>query len=206
MRSEVDKRYDAAVKLTQTPEIINAADTRFTWASEAKVACGIAIGFLKTSTVDEDSVNRCDDYSHRMTVLPPPPPPPPQEPPPPPVETAAPACSVKLPIVFYFAFDVDTPPPEANAIAAKTVESLQQCGWRGIKITGHADRAGSDAYNQKLSERRARHVADLLVSTGAPAGQLSVEGKGESSPAVQTPDGVREPLNRRVEITPAGGQ
>jgi OOP family OmpA-OmpF porin len=204
MVSEVQKRYDAAVQATLNREIINATDARFHWAQETKVACGIALGFFKSNTVDADSINKCDAFYQLMLAPPPAPAPPPPPPPPPPPEPQA-VCSVKLPIVFYFAFDVDTPPAEAAPIVQKTVESLQSCGWTSIKVTGHADRSGTDAYNQKLSERRAQNVAALLTGAGAPQQMVSVEARGESSPAVPTEDGVREPLNRRVEVTAAGG-
>src|SRR6476660_9501442 len=63
MRREVDQRYQAALAQSQSPQIVNANDPRYTWANEAKVACGIAHGFLKKGQVDEWSINRCDDAS-----------------------------------------------------------------------------------------------------------------------------------------------
>ena len=69
-----------------------------------------------------------------------------------------------------------------------------------VVVVGHADRSGSDAYNVRLSERRAKAVADALVGLGVASGKLSVDWKGESQPAVPTPDGVKEPLNRRATI------
>ncbi len=67
-------------------------------------------------------------------------------------------------------------------------------------IVGYTDTAGTADYNQRLSERRAKAVADALVAKGAAADGISVEGKGKADPAVATGDGVREPLNRRVTI------
>jgi outer membrane protein OmpA-like peptidoglycan-associated protein len=134
---------------------------------------------------------------------PPPPPaaaPPPPPPPPPPPET----CPIKLPIIFYFGFDDDRPPPEAQGVAQNTIQNMGVCHWTGLNVVGHTDLSGSVPYNQRLSDRRARNVADLLASAGAPAGSLNVRGVGKSQPAVQTADGVREPLNRRVEVTPSG--
>ena len=69
-----------------------------------------------------------------------------------------------------------------------------------IGVTGHTDRAGSDAYNMALSLRRANAVKDQLVREGIPAAGITVVGRGESQPLVPTADGVREPQNRRVEI------
>ncbi len=77
-----------------------------------------------------------------------------------------------------------------------------------VLVTGHTDLLGSDAYNQKLSERRANQVKSYLVSKGVPAAKLHAVGKGESEPVV-TCDGVkgRKKLieclqpNRRVVLT-----
>jgi OOP family OmpA-OmpF porin len=54
-----------------------------------------------------------------------------------------------------------------------------------VMVTGHTDRIGSDAYNQKLSERRANQVKDYLVSQGIEANRLQAVGKGESEPVVE---------------------
>ena len=73
-------------------------------------------------------------------------------------------------------------------------------GQRLWIVGGHADRSGTEAYNQGLSEQRARNVARALVARGVPAPALDVQWFGESRPRIQTADGVREPQNRRVEI------
>jgi outer membrane protein OmpA-like peptidoglycan-associated protein len=205
MRAEVDQRYQAAVAMSRSQDVIKANDERFTWASDTKVACGIAIGFLKTGTVDEESIDKCDAYYQRM-----------QQPPGAimavPEVAAAPAaapahpCVAKLPIVFYFGWDVAEPPADAAGVAQSAVQQMQACGWQALTVSGYADTSGSTSYNQKLSEERARNVASLLESQGAPAQAISVAGFGETHPAVPTPDGVREPLNRRVEINTAGAQ
>jgi OOP family OmpA-OmpF porin len=67
-------------------------------------------------------------------------------------------------------------------------------------VVGHTDLSGSPAYNVRLSERRAKAVADALVGQGVNAGALQVDWKGETMPAVATADGVKEPLNRRSTI------
>lgn len=77
-----------------------------------------------------------------------------------------------------------------------------------VLVTGHADRIGSDSYNQKLSERRADEVKKYLVAQGVDASRLQAVGKGESEPVVAC-EGVKnrqqlikclEP-NRRVVIS-----
>jgi outer membrane protein OmpA-like peptidoglycan-associated protein len=69
-----------------------------------------------------------------------------------------------------------------------------------VKIEGYTDSVGSDSYNQELSERRARAVADALQSRGVPADRYEVEGLGKEFPVAtnDTPAGRQQ--NRRVEI------
>jgi OmpA-OmpF porin, OOP family len=54
-----------------------------------------------------------------------------------------------------------------------------------IALTGHTDRLGSDAYNQRLSERRAKTVKNYLVKKGVDGGKITDEGRGEREPVVQ---------------------
>jgi outer membrane protein OmpA-like peptidoglycan-associated protein len=69
-----------------------------------------------------------------------------------------------------------------------------------VQVTGYADTSGSVPYNQRLSLRRAQHVAGALVRMGVPPQAMAIGGAGENNLAVPTPDGVREPRNRRVTI------
>jgi len=70
-----------------------------------------------------------------------------------------------------------------------------------VTATGHTDTTGTEAYNMALSLRRANTVKDALVKLGVPAAAITTVGRGEAGLLVQTGDGVREPQNRRVEIT-----
>ena len=69
-----------------------------------------------------------------------------------------------------------------------------------IVVEGHTDAAGSEQYNQRLSEQRAANVADYLIDQGVAAGSIVVYGFGESRPKStnDTPEGRQQ--NRRVEI------
>ncbi|MGB0683831.1 MAG: OmpA family protein [Magnetovibrionaceae bacterium] len=69
-----------------------------------------------------------------------------------------------------------------------------------LKLIGHTDRSGSNAYNQRLSERRANSVKTYMTSKGLAGDRLTPSGVGESQPEVATEDGVREARNRRVVI------
>lgn len=69
-----------------------------------------------------------------------------------------------------------------------------------VKIVGHTDSTGSEAYNQKLSLSRAQSVARILASQGVSEGRLISEGKGESDPRATNDTEAGRQLNRRVEI------
>jgi outer membrane protein OmpA-like peptidoglycan-associated protein len=67
-------------------------------------------------------------------------------------------------------------------------------------IEGHTDSTGSDAYNEELSQRRARSVADELVSRGISSGRFEVIGRGEAFPVASNDTAAGRQQNRRVEI------
>ncbi|WP_341521033.1 OmpA family protein [Pseudomonas sp. G.S.17] len=70
-----------------------------------------------------------------------------------------------------------------------------------LRVSGHTDSVGRDAYNQKLSEKRAISVTDYLVSSGiARSAFVSVEGDGEARPVADNKTASGRSLNRRVEI------
>ena len=69
-----------------------------------------------------------------------------------------------------------------------------------LTVTGYTDTSGSPGYNQRLSERRANAVARALVRLGVSRSDMAISGRRENDLRVPTPDGVREPQNRRVEI------
>jgi outer membrane protein OmpA-like peptidoglycan-associated protein len=68
------------------------------------------------------------------------------------------------------------------------------------EIYGHADSTGPEAYNQKLSERRAQAVVNYMMKNGIEAGRLSAIGFGESQPAVPNTTKENRQKNRRVEL------
>ncbi len=70
-----------------------------------------------------------------------------------------------------------------------------------IIVDGHADTSGSKDYNERLGFKRANAVRDALVKRGVSEDIISVESSGEEELLVETPDGIREPANRRVNIS-----
>ncbi len=75
--------------------------------------------------------------------------------------------------------------------------------WSSIEIKGHTDNIGPDAYNQKLSERRANAVKDYLVSKGLNASALTTSGYGKTQPIATNNTAEGRKANRRVEFVVA---
>nr|CAA63037.1 outer membrane protein [Aeromonas salmonicida]prf//2209353B major outer membrane protein OmpAII [Aeromonas salmonicida] len=116
-----------------------------------------------------------------------------------------------------FAFGKSTLKPEGvaalNTLYHQNVDVQPKDG--SAVVVGYTDRIGSDAYNLKLSEARARTVADFLVGKGLPAGKVAIEGRGEASPVTGTQcDGIKAKAqliaclapDRRVEVRVTGIQ
>lgn len=135
-------------------------------------------------------------------VVPTPPEPVPVPPAPePPAPTPTPPPCVAGPFMVFFDWDKDDITAQAAAILDNAASAYQTCGQAQVMIAGHADRSGSDQYNVGLSQRRSNNVKSYLAGRGIPDGVMTTEAFGESRPLVDTADGVREPQNRRVEIT-----
>jgi len=66
LKAEVVKLMDESVAVANSSEWIHSARPAFVWASEAKVACGKAYGYLKTNYKDEDYLNKCECFHDRM--------------------------------------------------------------------------------------------------------------------------------------------
>jgi outer membrane protein OmpA-like peptidoglycan-associated protein len=125
------------------------------------------------------------------------------QPPPPPAPVVAPAVQTPAPArTFLVFFDWDRADLTARAreIIAEAAQNARRAAATRIEVAGHADRSGTPAYNQRLSQRRADAVAAELVARGIARDEIAVSAYGESRPLVPTADGVREPQNRRVEI------
>ncbi|MFM9863321.1 MAG: OmpA family protein, partial [Micropepsaceae bacterium] len=124
-------------------------------------------------------------YNFGVKAEPPPPVAPPPPPPPPP---AAPKE-----FIVFFGHNKSNLTPEALDVIRQAASAAKEYGSATITVTGHADKSGSPAYNEKLSQRRAGAVKGALVTEGIEDGKISTSGRGESDPMVPTEDGVREP-------------
>ena len=161
--------------------------------------------FEDGSTVEGEYRNHTVMIGLRWFFGQPPAPPPPAPTPaiapapaPAPAPAAAPAAQRNF--LVFFDWDKADITAEAQRVIEQAAASAKAGNVTRITATGHADRSGSDRYNQRLSERRGTNVKAALVRQGIPENQIAVVGKGETQPLVPTADGVREPQNRRVEI------
>jgi outer membrane immunogenic protein len=118
-------------------------------------------------------------------------------PPPPPPAAVAPS---KQMFIVFFEFDKSSLTADGKKVVDAAAAAFK-AGKSGIAISGYTDLAGTQQYNLALSKRRAETVKAALVKDGVPVSAIDESWHGKENPRVPTADGVREPQNRRVEIT-----
>ncbi len=123
---------------------------------------------------------------------------------PPPAVAPKPASTARSYQVF-FDFNKSDLTPQAVTIVDTAAKNAGPAKVTQIEVTGHTDTVGSDAYNMRLSRRRAESVAAELEKQGIPSSEIAIFAKGKKDLLVPTADGVKEPQNRRVQIVYAGG-
>ncbi|MDB5397775.1 MAG: hypothetical protein JWM91_5281 [Rhodospirillales bacterium] len=121
---------------------------------------------------------------------------------PPPVQAPAPAPRSYL---VFFDFNKSDLTPQAVEIVDMAAKNAGPAKVTQLTVTGHTDTVGSDAYNMRLSRRRAESVAAQLEKDGIASSEIVIVAKGKRDLLVPTADGVREPQNRRVQIIYEGG-
>jgi OmpA-OmpF porin, OOP family len=166
-----------------------------------------------------DPTNAQVGCDQNLIPKPPPPPPPPAPvvvPPPPPRAPApapapvpvAPPKVVSEKVTYaadaFFDFDKATLKPEGKAKLDELASKIKSFTLEVVIAVGHTDSVGSDAYNQKLSLRRAEAVKAYLVSKGIEANRVYTEGKGEKQPLADNKTADGRAKNRRVEIEVVG--
>jgi outer membrane protein OmpA-like peptidoglycan-associated protein len=124
-------------------------------------------------------------------------PPPPPPPPPPPV--------AKKKLVLrgvHFDFDKSNIRPDAVPILDEAAKILKENSSVNVQVQGYTDSVGTDAYNLRLSERRAASVKNFLVKEGVASTRLTTKGFGESDPVASNETAEGRAQNRRVELVP----
>jgi OOP family OmpA-OmpF porin len=104
----------------------------------------------------------------------------------------------------FFDFDKAVLKPEGKAKLDDLASKINGINLEVVVATGHTDSIGTDAYNQRLSVRRAEAVKAYLVSKGIDKGHIYTEGKGESQPIASNKTAAGRAKNRRVEIEVVG--
>ena len=101
---------------------------------------------------------------------------------------------------MLFAFDSAELTTQARSELSALMGKLSSADVLSVKVIGYTDSQGSDAYNQKLSERRASSVAAYLLSQGLAPEKLTSQGLGESQPVADNATEEGRAQNRRVEL------
>lgn len=117
------------------------------------------------------------------------------------IDASQPMAPENAVYLVFFNWDSSELTSGANNVLDAVAQEVSVNPPRLIKLSGHADTSGAQTYNQKLSFKRGKNVRDALIARGISPGMLSVDSLGENELLVNTPDNVREPANRRVNIS-----
>lgn len=102
--------------------------------------------------------------------------------------------------LLYFREGTDDYTPDSKKAFEGVFAEIARRQAAEIVVIGHTDRVGKVEVNDELSRKRAERVRKDFVDRGIPASAISVAGRGEREPIVQTDDEMASPTNRRVEI------
>lgn len=122
----------------------------------------------------------------------------------------APAAPVAEKVTYaadaFFDFDKSVLKPEGKAKLDDLVAKVKDLSLEVIIAVGHTDSVGTEAYNQKLSVRRAEAVKAYVVSKGIDANRVYTEGKGEKQPVADNKTADGRAKNRRVDVEVVGSR
>lgn len=90
--------------------------------------------------------------------------------------------------------------PEGRSALDKMAQAIKQCPGVSVRVEGHTDSDGDPAFNQELSEARAKSVTAYLASVGVDAARLKPKGFGETKPIASNDDDAGKARNRRIDF------
>jgi OmpA-OmpF porin, OOP family len=154
---------------------------------ESTEATGCKDGFLSAIAELEGLVQQAPQQTAR--------------PAPAPMDAAEPMSAEEAMYLVFFNWDASDLSSGAKSVIEAVAKEVKNNPPNQISISGHADTSGDDEYNKRLGLKRASSVRDELVRLGISPNLLVVESRGESELLVATPNDVREPANRRVNIS-----
>ena len=111
------------------------------------------------------------------------------------------AAPISRTYIVFFDLDDTRVTGDARAILEQAANDARSGNAVSIQVVGHADASGGDDYNMGLSQRRSQSVKSTLSQMGINRGAMDTIARGETDLLVPTADGVKEPQNRRVEVT-----
>jgi len=181
----------AAVGAGTAGGLVNAYEKGRTDQETGEAAGAGAVGGAILGTLLGHAI--CDPIEE-----PPPPPPMAQAPPPP----APPAKGTKIATVGSANFDFNkaTIKPSGRDVLDGAVKTLRDNPSLHVVVEGHTDSVGSDAYNMRLSEKRAKAVRDYLVREGVEPSRITTRGYGKSRPVASNDTAEGRSENRRAEV------
>lgn len=118
----------------------------------------------------------------------------------------APAAATKVTYAAdaFFDFDKSVLKADGKAKLDDLAQKVKAINLEVIIAVGHTDSVGTDAYNQKLSQRRSEAVKAYLITKGIEKNRIYTEGKGEKQPVADNKTSEGRSKNRRVEIEVVG--
>jgi OmpA-OmpF porin, OOP family len=117
------------------------------------------------------------------------------------VPSAAQTKATRVEMSVFFRWNAEDLDPSGVGVIEAAAGRAKACKKRAsIELVGHDDKSQTSERAQELSELRSLAVRRALASAGIPEPRIKTEGRGDKEPMFNTPDGVQESMNRRVDI------
>jgi OOP family OmpA-OmpF porin len=117
------------------------------------------------------------------------------------IDPSQPMAAENAMYLIFFDWDSSKVGSGALSVLDAVAQEAAKISPQTVNVVGHADTSGPTDYNQRLALKRAKAAKEELTARGIDAATIMVDAKGETDLLVPTPDDVREPANRRVNIS-----